>query len=158
MRDKLPKGLTDQNLVTKVKTEDPEVQRERAETVKTKSVSELSSISGPGDFPLPTTIERMVGRNSRPVERKKNFREKQRSQSTKNIHEQLYDTLPKQQLLCKAKVEDPDKMATRRSLVTTKSVGELSQIHGLSDFPVPTGLSKMLSKSKTDMTSDVSVK
>lgn len=35
-----------------------------------------ASIGGLSDFPLPTAIETLVGRNPRPVERKKRFREK----------------------------------------------------------------------------------
>ena len=57
--------------------EDPDVQQVRAQAVKAKSVSELSQIKSLDDIPLPTTIENLVGRTgSRPVERKKRFREK----------------------------------------------------------------------------------
>ena len=65
-------------LLVRSKIEDPEVQKERAESVKAKSVGELSQIHSIDDIPLPRTIETLVGRStsSRPVERKKKFREK----------------------------------------------------------------------------------
>ena len=52
----------------------------RAETVKSKSVHELSEIKSIDDFPLPSTVENFVARarspSTRPVERRKRFREK----------------------------------------------------------------------------------
>ena len=57
--------------MVRAKMEDPEVQKERAEQVKAMSVHELSQINSLADFPVPNFI-----RGSRPVERKKRFREK----------------------------------------------------------------------------------
>jgi hypothetical protein len=58
------------------KIEDPEKQRARAATVKSKSVHELSQIGSFAEFPLPAPIENIIQRGPRPVERKKRFREK----------------------------------------------------------------------------------
>ena len=67
----IPESLTKECLV-RAKMEDPEKQRERAELVKAKSVHELAQISSMSDIPLPA----FMSRGSRPVERKKKFREK----------------------------------------------------------------------------------
>lgn len=69
---KLPKALTQECLV-RAKMEDPEKQRERAEAVRSRSVHELAQITSLSDIPLPSFMSRS---SSRPVERKKRFREK----------------------------------------------------------------------------------
>ena len=58
----VPESLKSQLLV-KSKVEKPEVQKQRAELVSSKSVSELSQVTSLSEFPLPTTLERMVGRS-----------------------------------------------------------------------------------------------
>ena len=73
-----------------------------------------------------------------------------KSQSTLSLSQSLYGSLPrslKQDLLVKSRVEDPDTLAERRAIVASKSVSELSQITSLSDFPVPTTLSRVFHKS-----------
>jgi hypothetical protein len=73
--DTLPRSLKTEVLV-RAKVEEPGVQQERAQTVKAKSVNELSQIHSFEEFPLPRTMQNLVGRGgSRPVERKKRFRE-----------------------------------------------------------------------------------
>ena len=108
--------------MVRVRQEDPEVQRERAELVKSKSPTELSQMTSLSDFPLPSTIEQYVrpARSSKEpgaVERKKRFRDKQRSLSAKN----LYDSLPrglKTDLLVKSRMEDPEVQKARAQLVS----------------------------------------
>lgn len=70
----LPSSLKSEVLV-RARQEDPEVQRERAEVVKAKSVNELSQVASIEDFPLPKSIDQLIGRTPRPVERRKKFRE-----------------------------------------------------------------------------------
>ena len=73
-----------------------------------------------------------------------------KSQSTLSLSQSLYGSLPrslKQDLLVKARVEDPDILAERRAIVASKSVSELSQITSLSDIPIPTTLSRAFHKS-----------
>ena len=119
--DKLPASLKSEVMV-RVRQEDPEVQRERAELVKSKSPTELSQMTSLSDFPLPSTIEQYVrpARSSKEpgaVERKKRFRDKQRSLSAKN----LYDSLPrglKTDLLVKSRMEDPEVQKARAQLVS----------------------------------------
>ena len=64
-------------LLVRSKVENPDVQKQRAECCKAKSVGELSQIHSIEDIPLPRTLEHFVGRSTsgRPVERKKRFRE-----------------------------------------------------------------------------------
>ena len=71
--------------------------------------------------------------------------------SAKNLNEMMPDSL-KSQLLVKSKVEKPEVQKERAELVSSKSVSELSQVTTLSDFPIPTTLERMMSKSKGDLT------
>merc|ERR1712226_41964 len=150
MYDKVPESLKTQLLV-KAKVEDPEIQQQRAETVKTKTVAELSQVTSLPEFPVPDNIERLYSRQPGAVERKKRFREKQRSLSAKNLNEMVPESL-KAQLLVKSKVEKPEIQKQRAELVSSKSVSELSQVTSLSEFPIPTTLERMMSKSKGDLT------
>ncbi len=52
----------------------------------------------------------------------------------------------KSEVLVKTKMENPDILLQRRHLAQSKSVGELSQIHSLSDFPLPSGIKRVLSR------------
>ncbi len=75
MYNNLPASLKTEVLV-RARQEDPEIRQARAETVKAKSVNELSQINSIDEFPLPKSIDQMIGRAPRPVERRKRFREK----------------------------------------------------------------------------------
>merc|ERR1712045_159602 len=92
----------------------------------------------------------MKKRELAPAERKKKFKDQMKSQSTLSLSQSLYGSLPrslKQDLLVKARVEDPDVLAERRAIVASKSVSELSQITSISDFPVPKTLTRAFHKS-----------
>ena len=52
------------------------------------------------------------------------------------------------QLLVKAKMEDPEVQKQRQEIVNTKTVAELGEIRGLSDFPVPATLERIMDKNK----------
>ncbi|CAB4056705.1 unnamed protein product [Lepeophtheirus salmonis] len=122
---------------------------------------ELSQIHGISDFPLPTRIEYAVGRKPRPVERRKKFREKQRSQSAKNLHERMYESIPQSlrtELLVKSLYQDPSVQMEGRRLIQSKSVGELSQIHSLSDFPIPYAVERLISMTENRETEGSSLK
>ena len=62
LNEMLPDSLKSQLLV-KSKIEKPEVQRERAQLVSSKSVSELSQVTSISDIPIPTTLERMISKS-----------------------------------------------------------------------------------------------
>ena len=76
---------------------------------------------------------------------------RQKSLSVKSLNEMMPDSF-KSQLLVKAKVEKPEVQKERAELVSTKSVSELSQVTSLSEFPIPTTLERIISKSKSDLT------
>ena len=57
--DALPDSLKSEVLV-RARVETPEIQAERAETVKTKTVAELSQINSLAEFPLPKPIENLI--------------------------------------------------------------------------------------------------
>ena len=138
------------NLLVGVKTEDQTLAHERSETIKSKSVSELSEIKSVSDIPVPSTLTRLAKRDyASAVERKKLFKQQMKSQSTQSLS--LQGTLPRslreKQLLVTSKFEDPDVLFSRRSLVESKSVAELSKVSSFGDFPVPGFLSKLSSKS-----------
>ena len=70
------------------------------------------------------------------------------------MEERLQGAIPesmKAQVLVKARVEDPEMQQYRRQLTESKSVSELSQISAWSDFPIPTTIERMLSKSDVSM-------
>merc|ERR1712223_515345 len=139
--DKLPAHLKSEVLV-RARQEHPDIQAARAEVVRNTTVNELSQINSFNEFPLPKNVDQLIGRAPRPVERRKKFRMMQRSQSAKNfIPESM-----KAQVLVKSRVEDPEVREFRRNLVESKSVSELSQISGLSDFPIPSTIDRFMSK------------
>ncbi len=59
----MPESLKAQVLV-KSRVEDPEIRAQRKEIIETKSVSELSQVASFSDFPIPTTIERLMSKSS----------------------------------------------------------------------------------------------
>jgi len=71
--NQLPGSLKSEVLV-RARQEEPEIQSARAEIIKNKSVNELSQINTIDDFPLPKSVEHLIGRAPRPVERRKKFR------------------------------------------------------------------------------------
>ena len=50
-------------VLLKAKVEDPDVLRARRAAAQSKSVTELSQISGLGDFPVPGPLERLISRS-----------------------------------------------------------------------------------------------
>ena len=66
--------------------------------------------------------------------------------------ENLYATLPKglteKQLLVKARVEDPETQKSRKEITENKSVAELSQVHSMADFPIPTTIETLIEKGR----------
>ena len=57
----LPKSWKEQNLITKVKTDqDPELIAMRRELTQTKTPAELAQISSMADLPIPTALENFL--------------------------------------------------------------------------------------------------
>ncbi len=60
----LPSSLKQECLV-RTKEQDPDRLKEHQETVKTKSVAQLSSVTGFSDIPVPAPIERLFDPSKR---------------------------------------------------------------------------------------------
>merc|ERR1712233_236494 len=56
----------------------------------------------------------------------------------------------KAELLVGSVVEDPEVVAQRMQITSSKSVSELSQVRSLSDFPIPENLERLMSRSATN--------
>ena len=56
--------------------------------------------------------------------------------------------------MTRARFEDPEILEQRRALTQSKSVSELAAINGLSDFPIPATIERILSGKKADKDSD----
>ena len=143
----LPSSLKTE-LMTRSRYEDPEIQQQRREVTQSKSVSELSKIEGFADFPIPTTIEKMIhakkdGANNADDPDKP----PETSWNASNFQENIYATLPKSlksEVLVRTRVESPEVQESRKSVVQSKSVSELSQIKQFADFPLPENIEHLI--------------
>ena len=128
--------------MVRARIEDPEILNKRREICQSKSVSELSKIEGMADFPIPTTIEKLIqsriGQNGGgPPE----------INLEKLTTENIYATLPrslKSEVLVRTRVENPEVLENRRNIVQSKSVSELAQVNTLADFPLPTPIEHLI--------------
>ena len=90
--------------------EDPAVQDQRRQICQSKSVSELSQIQTLGDFPIPTTIEKLMEASKRNELTRDATKTSIFSEPGK-LEENIYATLPrslKDQVLVRSRVEDPE--------------------------------------------------
>ena len=112
--------------VVRKRIEDPKIQAERAETVKNKTVAELSQIHSLSDLPIPSALQHLTDTAKRP-----------RRQEIKPMQEYVPQSL-KSTLLVSSKIElDPEVLRERMELNRSKSPTQLSEIHSLSDVPIP---------------------
>ena len=134
----LPRGLKTELLVKNVE-QDTDLVKERQETLKTKSISDLAAINGFGDFPVPDVIEKMINPSKHRV------KSKERSASPEKQDKTMYEKLPgslKAELLVKQTEEDQECAKKNQELVRSMSPAELGNINSFSDFPIPTLRSK----------------
>ena len=100
----------------------------RRSAMGSKSVGELSQITGFSDFPIPGAIERLMQKRDKSVDAPDNV-------STVSMHSSTkYGTLPKslqREMLVRSRMEDPEILKERRAVTQAKSVNELSQITNL---------------------------
>merc|ERR1719370_210307 len=151
--DFLPRSWLDTKLVCRTKVEeDPEVLAKRQEMVAGKSVSELSKMSGLDDFPLPTRVETLVRKKRvlKSTDEKENVK-KGVSRSVTSLSAKSITSLSIPEslltpLAVKSVVEDQDLVAKNKEIIKTKSVGELSHIGALSDFPIPDNVENLYNK------------
>merc|ERR1719331_2573300 len=151
--DFLPQSWLDTKLVCRTKVEeDPEVLAKRQEMVAGKSVSELSKMSGLDDFPLPTRVETLVRKKRvlKSTDEKENVK-KGVSRSVTSLSAKSITSLSIPEslltpLAVKSVVEDQDLVAKNKEIIKTKSVGELSRVGALSDFPIPDNVENLYNK------------
>merc|ERR1711892_1041107 len=161
--DFLPESWRETKLIVRSKVEDADDEdlKNRQLLVETKKPNELSQIHGLSDLPVPTRIQTLM-RNKKRVLRSTEEKEmsKKVSKSALSLPTLAsFTTIPeslKAELLVKSKVEDPERAAKNREIIKTKSVSELSQIQGLSDFPIPDGIENFFKQNpiktnKTDL-------
>jgi hypothetical protein len=126
---KMPESLKTECLVRNKMDEDEEKIKQRQELTRAMSPSELGQIRGFGDIPIPTFRKK-----------KKDVGDESKSDMGKS-KENLYEKLPsslKAECLVRSKVEvDEEKLKERQNMTRSMSPHELGQIHGLSDFPIP---------------------
>ena len=159
-----------QKLLVVSKFEDPETMKQRRQMVQSRSVSELSQISGWSDIPLPSRVEKLL--ESSMTAMKPSLKKSKSGDnvaaadkdyyqlSPMAIHDTIYSTLPrsmKSELLVKSRVEkSADVVQARRHLVQSKSIGELSQVRSLSDLPIPSTIENFLKKKSHEAEDDAS--
>ena len=142
----LPSSLKTE-LMTRSRYEDPEIQQQRRQVTQSKSVSELSKIEGLADFPIPTTIEKMIHTKKDATNNAENPEKPEMSWNASNFQENIYATLPKSlksEVLVRTRVESPEVQESRKSVVQSKSVSELSQVKNFADFPLPTPIEHLI--------------
>ena len=145
--DTLPRSMKSEVLV-RVRDEDPEVQKQRQELTRSKSPIELSKINSLAEFPIPKNIEGLMQKkgldeSAGPTPPPRRFKK-----------EDIYATLPasfKTEVLVKTKIEtDEEVLRHRQELTRAKTPTELSEIHGVEDFPIPTFVQNLAKRANKD--------
>eukprot|EP00092_Neocalanus_flemingeri_P085459 GFUD01107548.1.p1 GENE.GFUD01107548.1~~GFUD01107548.1.p1 ORF type:complete len:2241 (+),score=686.17 GFUD01107548.1:98-6820(+) len=142
----LPRSLRETQLLVKSKVDDDEEKvRERQELTRTKSPAELSQISSISDLPIPAPVENLLKKKSEP--------ECPTPPPRKWKKEDIYESIPsslRSELVVKTMVEeDVEEVELRKELIRTHTPAQLSEIHSISDFPVPKCLENLVTKTDT---------
>lgn len=128
--ERLPESLKTECLVRAKPINDEKLLKERQEMTRTMTPAQLGEIRGLSDFPIPTLRKK-----------KEEKREKSEDRVSTKSKENLYERLPeslKTECLVRAKVEEDEKvLKERQELTKNLTPAQLSEIHGLSDFPLP---------------------
>ncbi len=126
--DRIPSSLKTEMLV-RSKIEDQEVLKQRQEMTRSMSPHQLAEIRGLSDLPFPSLRKRHKSGEK--------LKSRESSKSKENISDKIPDSL-KVQCLVRTKIEeDEEVLKQRQELTRAMSPAELSKIHGLSDFPIP---------------------
>merc|ERR550517_2011703 len=154
----LPRHFT-MELAVKTVEQEPDLVAERRELLASKSVSELSQVKSLADFPVPDIVQRAFHKSVGSLSGNKPAQDPSKASAassrppTSLSGKGLQATLPKSlkaELLVGSIVEDPEVVAQRRQIASSKSVSELSQVRSLSDFPIPENLERLMSRSATN--------
>jgi len=154
----LPRHFT-MELAVKTVEQEPDLVAERRELLASKSVSELSQVKSLADFPVPDIVQRAFHKSVGSLSGNKPAQDPSKASAARPVtpgstnENGIYATLPKSlkaELLVGSIVEDPEVVAQRRQIASSKSVSELSQVRSLSDFPIPENLERLMSRSATN--------
>jgi len=144
-------------VLVKAKTQVPSGELERRRRLVTSmSVGELSQIRSLGDIPVPGGLLRILSRSSKDLRdgAASAASSKRTSMSNLSMKDNMYSTLPKalvtQEVLVRARTEDPEVLKERRELTQSMSVSELAAISSLSDLPIPAGIERLFGGGKKD--------
>lgn len=163
----VPDSLHSQKLLVVSKFEDADTLQLRQQIVQSRSVSELSQISGLSDFPVPEKLEKLMTLKRKKEQKLEDTLDRSAKPEGKDyshlspmaLHDTLYSTLPrsmKSELRVTSRITSvkdssdaaTDKIQTRRDLVSSKSVNELSQVKTLADVPIPSPIQTLMDKRK----------
>lgn len=146
----LPSSLKTEVMV-RSRIESPDVIEHRRQICQSKSVSELAQMQSMADFPIPTTIEKLMQARKKEAAAEENGVDRP-PMTPARFEEHIYATLPrslKSEVLVRTRVEHPETLTRRRELVQSKSVSELAQVQSFADFPLPKPIENLIQGKST---------
>merc|ERR1712038_1017958 len=142
----LPRSMRETQLITNSKFEEDEQRlKERQELTRTKSPTELSQISSISDFPIPTPVENLLKKKSEQTDTASPPVPPRKRQ------EGIYDSIPaslKSELMVKTVEQDQELVAERQETIRTHTPAQLSEIHSISDVPIPSFIQNLAAPKK----------
>jgi len=133
----LPRSLRETQLVVKELVEDQDLVKERQELTRTKSPTELSQISSISDFPIPANVENLLKKKSETEAGQDLPTPPPRKWKREDIYESIPSSLKSELIVRSREIEDPEELEQRKELIRTQTPAQLSEIHSISDLPVP---------------------
>merc|ERR1712042_342436 len=137
IHETLPRSLRETQLVVKELVEDQDLVKERQELTRTKSPTELSQISSISDFPLPANVENLLKKKSETEAGQDLPTPPPRKWKREDIYESIPSSLKSELIVRSREIEDPEELEQRKELIRTQTPAQLSEIHSISDLPVP---------------------
>merc|ERR1712088_449544 len=144
----LPRSMRETQLITNSKFEgDEERLKERQELTRTKSPTELSQISSMSDFPIPTPVENLLKKKSEQTETASPPVPARKKEKKEGIYYSIPASL-KSELMVKTVEQDQELVAERQEAIRTHTPAQLSEIHSLSDVPIPSFIQNLTASKK----------
>merc|ERR1711970_443639 len=147
----LPRSLRETQLVVKEIVEDQDLVKERQELTRTKFPTELSQISSFSEFPIPANVENLLKKKSEAESGPELPTPPPRRWKKEDIYESIPSSLRSELVVRSREMEDPEELEHRKELIRTQTPAQLSEIHSLSEIPVPKFIQNLgNSEKKTD--------
>merc|ERR1711887_372925 len=147
----LPRSLRETQLVVKEVVEDQDLVKERQELTRTKSPTELSQITSISEFPIPANVENLLKKKSEAESGPELPTPPPRKWKKEDIYESIPSSLRSELVVRSREMEDPEELEHRKELIRTQTPAQLSEIHSLSEIPVPKFIQNLgNSEKKTD--------